>query len=77
MSGSTRIIVLVFAVAVGLGLSLYVRQASAAPDGLTFTGSCAVACASECASGCRFSGGDGCSCVWICNDGTHGSSICL
>lgn len=72
MQRSSRIILLVCAIALGFGLSLYAREARAAGGG-----SCAADCSSSCDSGCRLSSVSGDSCVWVCNDGSRGSSIVL
>lgn len=70
MQRSSRIILLVCAIALGFGLSLYAREARAAGGG-----TCISQCAADCDGGCRGASASGDNCVWVCNDGSRGSSI--
>lgn len=72
--GFKKILLLVWACALAFGLTFQAAEASARH---------AATCSQQCNAQCKKSGdcgaynGNGCSCDWLCGDGTEGSSTCV
>lgn len=66
-----RLILMVWAVVLGFGISYALAEREALHDG------CFDTCEADCGAGnCAAAFSDGCSCVWRCSGGGGGSSIC-
>lgn len=71
--GVKKILLIAWACALAFGFTFQASEASARH----------ASCGSQCGAACKKSGGctgyatNGCSCGWVCGDGSKGSSICV
>ena len=67
-----KLLLLVWACALAFGITFQSARAEATHS------RCTSACARDCGSGnCAGAFSSGCSCLWTCEDGSTGESICV